>query len=51
MQSKRKRKSYPSDIQKNGWKKLSPLLPVSKSNKKTGGRPPEDLHEIINAIF
>ena len=51
MQSKRKRKSYPSDIQKNGWKQLNSLLPVSKSNKKTGGRPPEDLHEIINAIF
>ena len=51
MQSKRKRKSYPSDISKNGWKKLIPLLPVSKSNGKTGGRPSEDLDEIINAIF
>lgn len=51
MQSKGKRKSYPSDIAKNGWKSLEPLLPVSKSNEKIGGRPSEDLHEIINAIF
>lgn len=51
MQSTEKRKSYPSDIRKNGWKTLFPLLPVSKSNKTVGGRPGEDLHEIINAIF
>lgn len=51
MQSKVKRESYPSDIRKNGWKTLEPLLPVSKSNEKVGGRPSENLHEIINAIF
>lgn len=51
MQSNGKRKSYPSDVAKNGWKTLALLLPLSKSNEKIGGRPSEDLHEIINAIF
>lgn len=51
MQSKSNRKPYPSDIRKNGWKTLKPLLPVSKSNEVLGGRPSEDLEEIINGIF
>lgn len=51
MQSKGKRKSYPSDMSKNGWKTLKKVLPVSKSNKTVGGRPSENLQEIINAIF
>ncbi len=51
MQSKTIRKKYPSDISKNGWKTLKPLLPSSKSNGIVGGRPSVSLKEVINAIF
>jgi len=46
-----KRKKYPSDMSKNGWQKLKPLLPKSKAGTIKGGRPPAELKEIINAIF
>lgn len=52
MQSSQKRKSYPSDISKNGWETLKKLLPASKSNLEIGGRPPSvSLKEVINGIF
>jgi len=50
-QKKEKRKRYPSDISKNGWKKLRKLLPVRETDPSVGGRPPTDLCEVINAIF
>lgn len=50
-QSKEKRKKYPSDISKNGWKKLKPYLPESKSNPQTGGREAVPLKEVINGIM
>lgn len=50
-QKKNKRKKYPSDISKNGWKKLRKLLPISETDASRGGRPPVDLHEVIKAIF
>lgn len=50
-QNKPKRAKYPSDMSKNGWKKLKEVLPASKSGTKKGGRPSEDLKEIINGIF
>jgi putative transposase len=50
-QKKGKRRSYPSDMSKNGWKKLKPLLPTPASAKESGGRPPADVREVINAIF
>lgn len=46
-----KRKKYPSDISKNGWATLKPLLPYPKSTHYMGGRPPADIKEVINAIF
>ena len=50
-QKKNKTKRYPSDISKNGWKKLRKLLPVRETDPRRGGRPPVDLKEVINAIF
>ena len=38
-------------MSKNGWKTLKPLLPASKSNPVTGGRPSCDVCEIIHAIL
>lgn len=49
--SKSKRQKYPSDLSKNGWKNLRPLLPKAMSNAKTGGRPQADMREVINGIF
>ena len=46
-----KRKRYPSDMSKNGWKTLKAHLPCSKSNSLVGGRPPANLKEVINGIF
>jgi putative transposase len=46
-----KRRKYPSDISHSAWRAIEKLLPSSKSNDKTGGRPPADLREVINAIF
>lgn len=51
VQTSSKRKKYPSDISKNGWKNLKEELPKPKNNTKKGGRPNEDLREIINGIF
>lgn len=42
---------YPSDISKNGWAKLKIELPLPKNKSSKGGRPHENLLEIINAIF
>ncbi|MDO1451113.1 IS5 family transposase [Rhodocytophaga aerolata] len=50
-QSKGKRKKYPSDISKNGWKKLKPYLPGPKSDPQKGGRQPVPLKEVINGIM
>lgn len=50
-QNKPKRAKYPSDMSKNGWKKLKAVLPASKSGTEKGGRPPAELKEVINAIF
>ena len=46
-----KRTKYPSDISKNGWKKLKKLLPVSQYEQSGVGRPPVALREVINGIF
>lgn len=46
-----KRKKYPSDISKNGWKNVKEELPKPKNDTAKGGRPNEDLREIINGIF
>jgi len=51
IQKKDKRKGYPSDISKNGWKKLRKLLPVHPTETNRGGRPRVELKEVINAIF
>lgn len=50
-QNKPKRANYPSDMSKNGWKKLKAVLPAAKSGTEKGGRPPAELKEVINAIF
>ena len=50
-QNKLKRKKYPSDISKNGWKNLKRELPRAKNDTEKGGRPNEDMQEIINALF
>ena len=51
LQSSPKRSKYPSDISKHGWKNLKKELPLAKNTSDKGGRPSEDLREIINAIF
>jgi putative transposase len=51
VQTSEKRKKYPSDISKNGWKHLKKELPKPKNDSEKGGRPNIDLKEIINAIF
>lgn len=50
-QNKPKRAKYPSDMTKNGWKKLKAVLPAPKPRTEKGGRPPADLKEVINGIF
>jgi len=45
-----KRKKYPSDISKNGWKKLKPYLPQAESAKQVG-RGRADIKEVINGIM
>ncbi|MEM6845349.1 MAG: hypothetical protein AAF632_24265 [Bacteroidota bacterium] len=44
-----KRAKYPSDISKNGWKRLKKMLPVSQYQQSGKGRAPADLKEVINA--
>ena len=51
LQNTPKRAKYPSDISKNGWKHLKKELPLPKNTSDKGGRPREELKEIINAIF
>lgn len=51
IQKKLKRKRYPSDISRNGWKKLKKQLPLKKEASGKGGRPTVKLEEVINAIF
>jgi len=48
---KSNRPKYPSDISKNGWKNLRPLLPKTKGGDEKGGRPPADMREVVNGIF
>ncbi len=50
-QKKIKRKKYPSDMSKNGWKKLKPYLPKSKTGEGRSGRQAICLQEVINAIL
>ena len=50
-QNKPKRSKYPSDMRKNGWRKLKSLLPSCKSGTQKGGRPSAEMQEVINAIF
>lgn len=51
VQNSVKRRSYPSDISKNGWKNLKKELPPPKNDTAKGGRSSENLREIVNAIF
>jgi putative transposase len=51
MQMYVKKKTYPSDMSKNGWKTLQSQLPASKSNAVSGGRPSVSLKEVINGIL
>ena len=46
-----KKKTYPSDMSKNGWKTLKPHLPISESNVVSGGRPAVCLQDVINGIL
>lgn len=46
-----KRKKYPSDISKNGWKHLKKELPKPKNDTEKGGRSNIEFREIVNAIF
>lgn len=48
--NKVKRRRYPSDISKNGWKHLKELIYFAVPSPK-GGRPAADFKEVINAIF
>jgi putative transposase len=50
-QKKAKRKAYPSDMSKNGWKKFKQAMPVVKTASKTGGRPATDIQQVINALL
>jgi putative transposase len=50
-QKSTKRRKYPSDISKNGWRNLKKELPEPKNDTKKGGRPNVDFREVINAIF
>ncbi len=45
------RQTYPSDLSEKQWRNIAPLLPKSKANTITGGRPPGDLREILNGIM
>ena len=51
VQNNVKRAKYPSDISKNGWKRLRELLPKPRNQSEWGGRPTVDMREVINAIF
>ena len=51
VQNNGKRKKYPSDISKNGWKHLRELLPAPRNQSEWGGRPNVALREVVNAIF
>jgi len=42
-----KRKLYPTDLTDKQWAILSPLIPLAK----TGGRPRQNLREVVNGIF
>jgi len=52
-QNTQKRKSYPSDMSENGWKKLKKALfeRIESKKKIKEGRPSADLKGVINAIF
>jgi putative transposase len=46
-----KRKKYPSDISKNGWKTLKKILPEYTRTESGAGRPAVSVQEVINGIF
>ncbi len=46
-----KRRKYPSDISENGWQKLKPHLPESKSGPGKAGRQSVALRGVINGIM
>jgi len=46
-----KRRKYPSDISENGWQKLKPYLPESKSGQGKAGRQSVALRGVINGIM
>jgi putative transposase len=50
-QKKEKRKSYPSDLSKNGWKQFKKLKPALLEEEQVLGRPRAALKEVINTIF
>jgi putative transposase len=51
VQTSIKEVKYPRDISKKGSENLKKVLPIPKNTTKKGGRPSENLGEIINAIF
>ena len=52
MSSQSERATYDSDLSETQWKLVEPLIPTTKSNRTTGGRPAKyDRREILNAIL
>lgn len=52
IKNQQSRESYPTDLTDKQWNLIRPLLPKSKSNQQTGGRPrTTDLREIVNACL
>ena len=50
-QNKAERRSYPSDMSKNGWRQLKKCFTIPDTTSPKSGRPPADLQEVINAIL
>ena len=50
-QNKAERRSYPSDMSKNGWRQLKKCFTNPDTTSPKSGRPPADLQEVINAIL
>jgi len=42
---------YASDLTEGQWTLIEPLLPVTKSGTRKGGRPPGDRRVIVNGIL
>ena len=47
-QQKQKRKSYPSDLTEKQFQLLEPLI---KRRRRSTGRPPADLFEVVNGML